>query len=223
MIAIEASMVLWIQTCLLVVTPFFHKLMPWLFRVQKHGNNEPGYFMHGAQEMVSRRLIVDDIILTGDKQPNLPRDGSTIPAGTQGYSSDIPVIAAPRPIHRAPQVSDMKLENYLRAQQAGTPRPLAGSLKIQTKPVEHRAAPFDELSRMTDELIGTHTADSAHGLYDSRNVSPVSSIDRSEPVQPVSPLTIGSSVSMGDRRQQAGVVNPWDTASLTRSETRIGR
>ncbi|KAI0175809.1 hypothetical protein GGR52DRAFT_330874 [Hypoxylon sp. FL1284] len=30
MVAIEASMVLWIQTCLLAVTPFFHKLVPWV-------------------------------------------------------------------------------------------------------------------------------------------------------------------------------------------------
>ncbi|KAI6090084.1 hypothetical protein F4821DRAFT_36147 [Hypoxylon rubiginosum] len=32
MIAIEASMVLWIQTCLLMVTPFFHQLCPWIIR-----------------------------------------------------------------------------------------------------------------------------------------------------------------------------------------------
>ncbi|KAI1767240.1 hypothetical protein GGR53DRAFT_135909 [Hypoxylon sp. FL1150] len=32
MVAIEASMVVWIQTCLLVVTPFFHKLFSYIRR-----------------------------------------------------------------------------------------------------------------------------------------------------------------------------------------------
>ncbi|KAI1381821.1 hypothetical protein F4677DRAFT_5396 [Hypoxylon crocopeplum] len=50
LVAIEASMVLWIQTCLLGVTPLFHKLMPWLFQRRSHGDDPA---TSGGLEMVS--------------------------------------------------------------------------------------------------------------------------------------------------------------------------
>ncbi|OTA69072.1 hypothetical protein K449DRAFT_383973, partial [Hypoxylon sp. EC38] len=37
MIAIEASTVLWVQTCLLMVTPYFHRMIPKLFGLRKQG------------------------------------------------------------------------------------------------------------------------------------------------------------------------------------------
>ncbi|KAI1804977.1 hypothetical protein F4811DRAFT_570604 [Daldinia bambusicola] len=49
LIAIEASMVLWLQTCFLVLTPFFHKLMPCLFRVRGRGGDN--FDAGGAREM----------------------------------------------------------------------------------------------------------------------------------------------------------------------------
>lgn len=52
MIAIEASMVLWIQTCLLMLAPFFHKLMPWLFRKRNQNISEPPDSTHGSLDMV---------------------------------------------------------------------------------------------------------------------------------------------------------------------------
>ncbi|KAI0380107.1 hypothetical protein F5Y04DRAFT_282236 [Hypomontagnella monticulosa] len=208
--AIEASMVLWIQTCLLVATPFFHKLMPWLFRVPNRGNTKPGCLMHGAQEM-----------------PTLPRDGSTISAGAPGFPSDIPVIASPQPTYRGPRISPIGMEDYRPAQRTDSPRRLAGSVTIPRQPTGHRAAPFDELLKTADELVAA-TADRSHASKGTRSVSPVSSIYSREAVEPVSPLTVRSSslysVDMGDRRRPAGpITNPWDTASLQRSETRIGR
>ncbi|KAI0116883.1 hypothetical protein F4814DRAFT_265677 [Daldinia grandis] len=50
LMAIEASMVIWILTCFLVIAPFFHWLMPWLFQVRSRGNVDPD--AGGAQEMV---------------------------------------------------------------------------------------------------------------------------------------------------------------------------
>ncbi|KAI1468873.1 uncharacterized protein F4812DRAFT_458400 [Daldinia caldariorum] len=49
LIAIEASMVLWLQTCFLVLTPFFHKLMPCLFQVRNRGGDN--FDEGGAREM----------------------------------------------------------------------------------------------------------------------------------------------------------------------------
>ncbi|KAF3065018.1 hypothetical protein GL218_01961 [Daldinia childiae] len=38
LMAIEASMVMWLPTCFLAISPFFHWLMPWLFQVRSGEN-----------------------------------------------------------------------------------------------------------------------------------------------------------------------------------------
>ncbi|KAI1409164.1 hypothetical protein F5Y13DRAFT_170928 [Hypoxylon sp. FL1857] len=52
MIAIEASTVLWIQTCLLMVTPYFHRLAPRLFGVQTESNT-------GSNRSMNDGCVVD--------------------------------------------------------------------------------------------------------------------------------------------------------------------
>ncbi|KAI1478330.1 hypothetical protein F4774DRAFT_410890 [Daldinia eschscholtzii] len=49
LMAIEASMVLWLQTFFLVITPFFHMIMPCLFQVRSRGGNS--FDEGGAREM----------------------------------------------------------------------------------------------------------------------------------------------------------------------------
>lgn len=50
LMAIEASMVIWLPTCFLAIAPFFHWLMPWLFQVRSRQNVDLDE--GGAREMV---------------------------------------------------------------------------------------------------------------------------------------------------------------------------
>ncbi|KAI1394036.1 uncharacterized protein F4822DRAFT_424502 [Hypoxylon trugodes] len=98
--AMEASMTLWIPTCLLAVTPYFHRMMPRAFGIKKPKN--PGS---------SGSFWMD-----GDAGLTLPGTAIT----TRGKSSVLP------PTRAGPMPSDIELDAYLAAQDAEGPLPLRG-------------------------------------------------------------------------------------------------
>ncbi|KAI1096049.1 hypothetical protein F5B19DRAFT_216733 [Rostrohypoxylon terebratum] len=167
LIAMEASLVLWIQTFLLAITPAFHKMLPRLFGLKKSGVLEPQRSIYGSQE-----------------RPSLTVNATPMPANSNIYPPATPSIICPQPTRRGPALSDIELQDYLVAQAAGTPAPASRAL---TTP--HRSA-----TRSSPIDTGGHSRGAptvAGGLPpvdDSRGVSPAS-VDYIGPIEPISPLT----------------------------------
>ncbi|KAI1462111.1 hypothetical protein F4805DRAFT_453341 [Annulohypoxylon moriforme] len=173
LIAIEASMVLWIQTFLLAITPAFHRMLPRLFGVKKSSVLESHGSVDGSQE----------------RQPGLAENAAPIPANANIYPPASPSIVCPQPTRRGPALSDIELQDYLAAQGAGTPTPAP---RVLTTP--HRSATRSTPYAGSIETTGSHqrrTQTSANGLpplETSRGVSPAS-MDYVGPIEPVSPLS----------------------------------
>ncbi|KAI0135969.1 hypothetical protein F4776DRAFT_113254 [Hypoxylon sp. NC0597] len=193
MIAIEASTVLWIQTCLLMVTPFFHRMIPKLFGLRKKDNPDSDRSRDGAYELVSWPQVADKIVLTYTKQPAVPPEGRV-------YQSSVPSIACPQPTRPGP-ASHMRLGDYLVAHQATAPGTVPQTVPIPQQPARDRT-PY----------AGSNVTEAVPLQRTVRTVSPLSTMHGS--VRSVSPLSI-----RGDPREY----NPWNTASVRGGEVRRAR
>ncbi|KAI2467133.1 hypothetical protein F4781DRAFT_433667 [Annulohypoxylon bovei var. microspora] len=195
MMAVEASMVLWIQTFLLAVTPAFHKMLPRLFGIKKAVIPDPYQSMDGSQERAIWPSAQGGGVLTGSKHPGLAVNAA--PA--------TPSIVCPQPTRRGPALSDMELQEFLVAQQAGTP-----ASAFRTPATPHRSATHSTPYAGSIETTGGHlrrtqTNAGGHPQYgDPRGVSPAST-DYVGPIQPVSPLSS---------------VDPWNTSSVRGGDSR---
>ncbi|KAI1209860.1 uncharacterized protein F4807DRAFT_76242 [Annulohypoxylon truncatum] len=207
MIAIEASMVLWIQTFLLAITPAFHRMLPRLFGVKNSGVLESHRSMNGSQERVRWPMTPESGKLTGNEQPGLAADAAPMPGNYNMYPPATPSIVCPQPTRRGPAPSDIELQDYLVAQGAGTPTPTSRTL---TTP--HRSAAHSTPYAGSIETTGGHlgrTRSTAGGLPPleiSRGVSPAS-VDYVGPIEPVSPLSN---------------IDPWSTSSVRGGDARRG-
>ncbi|XDG06704.1 hypothetical protein ABKA04_006319 [Annulohypoxylon sp. FPYF3050] len=206
LIAIEASMVLWIQTFLLAITPAFHKMLPRLFGLKKSGVLEPQRSVYGSQGRVRWPFLSEDEDekLTGSKQPSLAVNTTPMPANVNVYPPAPPSIVCPQPTRRGPALSDIELQDYLVAQAAGTPAPASRALTTPHRSAT-RSTPYAESIDTGGHSRRAQTA--AGGLPPadvSRGVSPAS-VDYVGPIEPVSPLSN---------------IDPWSTASVRGGDPR---
>ncbi|KAI0843237.1 hypothetical protein F5Y06DRAFT_84048 [Hypoxylon sp. FL0890] len=146
MIAIEASMVLWIQTGLLMITPFFHKLIPRLFGVKTRRNTGPDRSMDNVFEL----------------QSALPSGAATVPPGGMVYQSIPPPMASPQPTHAGHTRG--RLKDVLAAQRASGAMPRL-TTAIQGRPVIDTPSPAGPT---TSVPFSVHPS--------RRSVSPVSTL-----------------------------------------------
>ncbi|KAI0890301.1 uncharacterized protein GGS22DRAFT_150517 [Annulohypoxylon maeteangense] len=208
LIAIEASMVLWIQTFLLAITPAFHKMLPRLFGVKNSGVIEPHGSMDRSEERVRWSLTLGDEKLTGSKQPSWAANAAPIPANTNIYSSSAtPSIACPQPTRRGPALSDIELQDYLAAQGAGNSTSAPRTLTTPHRSATHSTPYAGSIERTDSHLRRKPIASGGlPPLETSRGVSPVS-MDYIGPLEPVSPLSN---------------IDPWSTSTVRGGDARSG-
>ncbi|KAL7628968.1 hypothetical protein AAE478_000486 [Parahypoxylon ruwenzoriense] len=201
MIAIEASMILWIQTCLLMVTPFFHRTMPWLFRA--HGSDtRNGPSMNGALEMPTRP---PGIVTTA-------RDGTEYPFA-------MPPVAHPGPIQFQPALPNGQPQYPLTTPQMVYPTPMRAAptilLQQSTEPVSDWPSPLRTNTLAQGKPIQRGTAAPAgpeNGRRRSRSSGSVSSMSVStasrgkpgspRPVSPMTPTNMANKPNSPNRRHR---------------------
>ncbi|KAI1143081.1 hypothetical protein F5Y05DRAFT_142209 [Hypoxylon sp. FL0543] len=166
MVAIVASLVLWIPTCLLMLTPFFHKLMPRVFGLRGRAGTGSDHSKDDAFEMSA-----------------LPPGAATGPPGGMAYYRT-PVIASPQPT-RAGQ--HMDVNTFLAAQQAAgilfplntaMPHPPAAGAPPQVGPNGVTSVPFTvhpsqrAVSPASTTYESMHTISPVTPTQDPREVNP---------------------------------------------------
>ncbi|KAI2618787.1 hypothetical protein GGR54DRAFT_640329 [Hypoxylon sp. NC1633] len=143
-LAMEASMVLWIQTCLLMVTPIFHKLIPWLFRPRSHKGARPD------MELGNRAIEPSDngagLLYNGFAFPQPPRPMPEAHMRPQDPISMMPSASEPnefrdQPRGRAPTVGSRSAPS--RNQRSASPMSLSAAwLDARSTAVSPMGAPF---------------------------------------------------------------------------------